>query len=495
MKVKNIFSAVGLCLAMSFTSCDKFLNVTPQDNLSGNNYWQSTDDYEKYLNGIYATFRTATMSNMFFPATGDFRCAPIRDNVGRGYLGELRNNNLKAYLSRDGSYFGFQAPTRWKPFFEMVQASNILIDQVDNDDKFLLSDADKQRYKAEAVFLRNLAYFFMVRLYGDVPYYVEAYNSTPLPRTNMLEVLDKCIADLLQVKDNLPWTFDDPSIVAVRPMRGSALILLMHMNMWRAGFTTDDPTAYYNETVRLGKELIEQNGGAYELFPLERTKEIFKGRTKEGLFEIMQNLNYGERFSIVSQFSDYVLHKPLKPSTEKAYISYESKFMEKVYPEDAVDNRKTVWFDEDIYKTDGSAQILKFTNVFANENEDENPDDNQVVFRFADAYLLTAEALAELNQYEEALTYVNVIRERAGAPIFTSRSASLRTEIFYERIREMMGEGHYFYDLVRTKKIMNPDLSLVQMGVEDFYNGAWTWPIDEAAMVDNPYMVLNNFWR
>lgn len=495
MNVKNIFSALGICLAMSLSSCEKFLNVTPQDNLSGNNYWQTTDDYEKYLNGIYATFRSATMTNMFFTGTGDFRSAPIRVNVsGRDYLTDLKNNNLKSYLSRDGSYFGFQAPTRWKPFFEMVQAANILIDQVDNDDKFLLSDSDKQRYKAEAVFLRNLAYFFMVRLYGDVPYYTEAYNSKPLPRTNMLQVLDNCIEDLLKVKDNLPWTFDDPSIVAVRPMRGSALILLMHMNMWRAGFTSDDPTPYYEETVRLGRELIEENNGSYELLPLSRTKEIFKGRTKEGLFEIMQNLNYGERFSIVAQYSDYVLHKPFKV-TDKSYICYESKFMDKIYPEDEADDRKTFWFNEDIYKTDGSMMILKFTNVFATETEDENPDDNQIVFRYADAYLMTAEALAELSRYSEALPFINVIRERAGAEPFVSSNSSLKTNIFYERIRELMGEGHYFYDMVRTKKIIDPEMVMNPIGVEDFYNGAWTWPIDESAMKDNPYMVLNNFWR
>src|SRR5690606_16814659 len=139
--------------------------------------------------------------------------------------------------------------------------------------------------------------------------------------------------------------------VAVRPMRGSALILLMHMNMWRAGFTDGDKSPYYQETFRLGDELINRNQNSYELLPLEQTKQIFKGRTKEGLFEIMQNLNYGERFSIVAQYSDYVLRRPLKPSTDRSYICYETKFMEKLYPENEIDNRKTVWFDENIYKT------------------------------------------------------------------------------------------------------------------------------------------------
>src|SRR5690606_24975940 len=169
------------------------------------------------------------------------------------------------------------------------------------------SEARNASYTAEAVFMRNLAYFFMVRLYGDVPYYTEAYNSDPLPRTSMLTVLENCIADMKAHYQNLPWTYDDPSVIAVKAMRGSAIALMMHMNMWLAGFTENDALPYYRETADLGKEIMEQNDGAYELLPLSRTKEIFKGRTKEGLFEIVQNLNFGETFHLSAPFSDYVL--------------------------------------------------------------------------------------------------------------------------------------------------------------------------------------------
>ena len=65
----------------------------------------------------------------------------------------------------------------------------------------------------------------------------------------------------------------------------------------------------------------------------------------------------------------------------------------------------------------------------AKETEDENPDDNQIVFRYADAYLMTAEALAELGRYSEALPFINVIRERAGAEPFVSSNSSLKTNI------------------------------------------------------------------
>ena len=479
----------------TFSGCKEFLNVVPVDNLSGNNFWKSKADVEAYTAGIYSRFRQATMSNMFFPATGDMRGAPIKANVGgREYIGELRNNDLKRYVARGEGFFTFNKPTKWNDFYHMIQSANILYEQMDRLEPGIIGEADRVKYRAEAVFLRNLAYFFMIRLYGDVPYYTNAYNSDPLPRMNMLEVLDNCIADLEKVKEDLPWTFDDPSIVAIRAMRGGAIALLMHMNMWRAGFSNDDKAPFYEATAKLGLEILA-NPNAYELLPLERTKEIFKGRTKEGLFEILQSLNYGERFHISSQFSDYVLHYPNK-ITVNSYVSYDAKFLEdKLYARTDVDERKTLWFDEDIYNTQGKMQLLKFVNIFAEEGEDQNPDDNQVIFRYSDVILLHAEALAELNRDEEARAAVNMVRRRANATEFVTGGKDLKDDIYWERCRELMGEGHYFYDLVRTKKAINSDYSFAPIGVDAFYRGAWTWPIDESALKDNPFMVLNNYWR
>ena len=60
--------------------------------------------------------------------------------------------------------------------------------------------------------MRGLAYFFLVRNFGDVPYYTDAYHQEPLPRTNMVTVLKNIAADLNQILVDdpdvtcLPWT-------------------------------------------------------------------------------------------------------------------------------------------------------------------------------------------------------------------------------------------------------------------------------------------------
>lgn len=492
-----LLSIITLCLA----GCGKdFLNVTPKEDLSGNNYWKSEQDAEQFLIGIYAAFRDATMTRMFFPATGDLRCAPINrtsatSGEDRDYLSYLRANLMNATLEDRFDFFGFKEIIKWDAFYKMVQLANIVVYEMDQLEPEILAPDKKAQYQAEAVFLRNLAYFFMVRLYGDVPYYTEAYHSEAIGRLDMVTVLTLGLEDMAAHYQNLPWTYDDPSIVGNRAMRGSAIALMMHMNMWIAGFTSQDPAPFYEAVAALGKEIMEENQGAYELLSLERTKEIFKGRTKEGLFEITQNLNYGETFHLSAPFSDYVLRFPNKVTT-RSYIYYDNKFMEELYPLNAVDERQSVWFDEYLYNTDGMMQMLKFSNIFMEEGEDYNPDDNQIVFRYADAILLRAEALAELGRDGEAKTVVNVIRARAQADLATSEVGDeLKDFIWWERTRELMGEGHFFYDLVRTRKVVNSKYTAAPINVDAFNRGAWTWPIHPDALKNNPYMTLNTYWN
>lgn len=508
--MKRIFIGLSIIGTLLISSCGKeFLNVSPKDSLTGNNYWKSESDVDKFIVGIYKTFRLATMGSssaspgrIFFPGTGDFRCAPISrtsqsSGSARNYLTHLRNNNINALFHSDFDYFGFKMLTKWDDFYKMVQAANIVYYEMDNMEPGLISENSIARYKAEAVFLRNLAYFFMVRQYGDIPYYTEAYHSKAIGRTNMVSVLQNLSEDLKQHYKNLPWTYEDPSIVGNRAMRGAAITLMMHINMWIAGFTNNDKEIYYNNVVTLGEEIMNQNNGAYQLLPLQNTKEIFKGRTKEGLFEIVQNLNYGETFSITAPYADYFLRYPNKNiAIQRSYLYYDPKFMEELYPIAVQDRRKEVWYDENIYNTSGLMQCLKFLNVFNEEGEDYNPDDNQVVFRYADPILLRAEALAELNRDSEAREIVNIVRNRSfAAPAVTETGEELKDFIWWERVRELIGEGHFYYDLVRTKKVLNSKYTTATMSVDVYNRGGWTWPIDPQALKNNPYMTLNNFWN
>lgn len=519
MKRIVIYIITGASLLIA--SCGKeFLTVRPIEDLTGNNYWQTKNDVDMFVQGLYGNFRNATMDHAFFPSTGDFRCAPIVRTSGSNgasafmnHLTFLKNNDLNGLFAQywattrlysgggvdaeNSDYFGFKNIRNWSRFYQLIQKSNIAIYEINRLESGIVSDAEQKRFIAESVFLRNLSYFFLVRLFGDVPYYTEAYFSDAIGRSPMLTVLENIYQDMAAHYKDLPWTYEDPTIVGNKANRGGAIALMMHINMWLAGFSETNKTQFYQRVADLGRELVEENQGAYQLLSLEQTKQIFKGRTKEGLFEIVQNYNYNELFHLSATYADYVLRAPYKYATiTRSYIHYESSFMKEMYPEDASDARKTFWF-EDIYATNGDFVCLKYTNVFADENnEDNNPDDNQIVFRYADAILLRAEALAELGQEDEARNMLNTVRSRANATLIESVSGEdLKDAIWWERVRELLGEGHFFYDLVRTRKVLNSDYTSATMSVSAFGQRAWTWPIDDEAFVNNPYMTPNSYWN
>lgn len=515
MKRLSIF-IVAAVVAFSNYGCKKFLNVNPQSDLSGNNFWRNEADVERYVNGLYELFRESVFRQdmtaaagsddlPFFAWSGDMRGAPVVQNspANRAYIGALSSNSMNTVvrnLSGDYSNF-FRAIrfTQWDRFFKVIASANIAVDRIPGVSDPSLSDEDKKRYVAEAVFIRNITYFFMVRLWGDVPYYTVPYFDGKLARINQVTVLNSCLADLGEVEKDLPWTYSDPTKIAVRGMRGSAIVLMMHMNMWLAGFDAGNANAYYTATNSLANELRTQNNGAYQLLPLSQTKVIFKGRSKEGLFEIPQNVNYGESFGYC-QFSDNVLYAPYKNyQVTTSYLSYQSNFMQKIFPSAISDLRKTYWYDPTNMYSGGNKFIMyKFANVYANQNADDvNPDDNQTVFRLPDVYLLQAEALYKLGREDSARAAVNVVRNRAQASAITSTGNTLEDDIFYERCREFMGEGLYWYDVVRTRRIVNPDYAFgYHCTVSQFAAGAWTWPLDAATVqAGNPLITVNTYWQ
>jgi hypothetical protein len=512
--MRNLVLIIGTMLMLATgTGCKKYLSLDPPNDLSGNNFWRNRADVEAFTNGNYELLRKAvTRGNLtvgagidefpFFIFSGDFRGAPVRygSNIwGRTYILNLAANNLRTMFNSQDAWFGIWNMPRfrqWDRFYRVIASANIAYDRVDGVQDPNLTEEMKKAYKAEAVFLRNFCYFLLVRQYGDVPYYVEPYFAGPLKRENMVSVLRKCRDDLSAVVNDLPWTYNDPVYVAVRAMRGSAIALLMHINMWLASFDQTNSTLYYEDVDRLGDQIRLENNGAYELLPLERTGEIFKGRSKEGLFEIPQNKNYNESFGW-STYYDHVKYDDRQPNNYP-YISYDPGFMEEVFPMGLPDKRARLWFREaTIYAGDARFRMNKFlisTDPAALDGF--GFDASQTVFRYSDAILLQAEALAELGRADKAREVVNIIRTRAEAQPINSVGTELRHDIFMERCRELMGEGHYWYDVVRTRRIIDNEYRFgYKCTVEQYRAGCWTWPIDPSALVNNPGMTLNAYWQ
>ncbi len=516
--MKKIFIIAAVFFIALGSGCKKFLNVDSLDSLSGNNFWKTRQDMESFTREVYRLFREGVAIRSGLIMVGDLRCMPVGPGAypPRGDFSLLANNQIKTLVTTKreqnnvDTYWQLHGAWDyigdWSPIYKVVQSANILFDKAPSvkASDASITDAMVKRYQAEAVFMRCVSYFFMIRLFGDVPYYTDAYNDAPLPRTRDVEVAKACLAELEAYKEYLPWTPDDPANRAVRAMRGSALALEMYFNMWLAGIDPTNAKSYYEETDRLGDEL--RSSGAYRLLPLSDIALVFAGRSEEGLFEVPQNVNYGDVLGNIRRtFTGAVLHYPyiqLNENSSKSELTYTNGYLKKLYPDDVTDGRKTKWFDKNIYNEDGTMQCFKFFNLALGENNTTASLSNYfIIFRYAGTLLLQAEALANLDKgSSKAKTLLNEVRTRAGADAFIGGNAGADVEnelgdaIFWEERRELIGEGHAYYDMVRTRKVYDPKYCDRPILYGNFVRGAWTWPINAKALVNNPYMTLNTYW-
>lgn len=524
MRYRNIFLLSAMTLVVFlFSGCN--LVVDDEDHLPGDEFWTGPkENAEAFCLSIYNNLREATImeSGLFF-VSGDLRCAPITNLKTNDWMYMVTQNDMSGAKSKlDNGNWGVNNSTRWNfaaiydwaNFYKVIQGANILIREVDGMNS--LSAEEKQGYKAEGVFLRNLTYFFLVRLFGDVPYYTDAYNATPLPRTPMLTVLHNCLNDMQTVLDAdpnaiaLPW-----SNVPKRASRGSMLALMMHINMWLAQFDKVNKSTYYQEVVRLAETNSWVTGDDYyHLVPIEQTATLFKGGSSESIFDIVQNIPSGEIFPARNMWSYYVVYEIFK--RENPSCEYDVEFLQKLYPAEETDQRKIYWFNNMEYDEDGNiitekaveesttlkqvhVEIVKELNEDASSSQLIVNSGNYIVFRLADMILLYAEALNNIGEIEKSLQQLNRIRNRAGATLVESAS-NLDDAIYWERVRELMGEGQYFYDLVRTGKLCEMEYTLFgESGYREtkanFYQKSWTWPIANNSLINNPNVSKNNYWE
>lgn len=534
--MKKYIICLFITISFSQYGCKKFLSITPIDKLTGNNFYRSKEDIETNITDMYGQLFEKYTRTSFAGATGEFRSGEVipaaqggEGRAGSARIGghkratpdprgntdkqtipytEVNDRLLLEALDRSRGWRGynFSDLTRWDEYYRVIQAANLLVSKVAEGIPGLSAE-DSKRYDAEARFIRCFCYFQMVRLYGDVVYYTDAYQKDPLPRENMVSVINKCIADLKDPRNNLPLVFTDPSLKGVRATRGAAIGLLMNMYMWNAGFDIPNRNKYYQETAALGEEIMKSN--AFRLLPLSEWATVVKGRSDESLFELFRTLNYNtnldnpyEQANAYSPFGDAFIHFPYKQpeyTHRYSFSVFTSEYMKKLYPDEG-DQRLPIWFVAPFDQNAETFQLRKFAlNTFADANNpllDLNPDNTYMIFRYADAILLRAEALANLGKEAEAITVLNVIRARAQAPLYPSGSAdkNLKDAIFLERAKELMGEGSRYFDLVRTKRIFSTEWTDNPLSADKFNRGGWTWPIDASALINNPYMKLNSYW-
>lgn len=185
------------------TSCvSDLLDQTPTSELSSDLFWKTTEDATSALHGVYNATRTFFHKEYVWDTASDIMWGDVRNP----YNG----------IWQPSANVGSNNETYWKNAYQVINRANYVLENVYkmldryHDEK---NQTTLKRIKGELYFLRALAYFRLIDLWGDVPFYTHTLNGNDeafsISRTPRAVIKDSILKDLDYAKINVPIKIAD----------------------------------------------------------------------------------------------------------------------------------------------------------------------------------------------------------------------------------------------------------------------------------------------
>jgi len=444
LKNRIIFTLVAF---IAISCSDDFVNAN-SENESADNYFNSEEDYQQALIGTYDLLQSTYLNVLIGEIASDNTLAggeSANDVIGLQEIDLMTHTPVNQQL-RDV----------WGWMFAGVNRANYIIQYQDKTDF-----EGKNQVIAQARFLRAYYYFELVKFFGDVPLFVdkplEYGEQFSIPRTPKAEVYDQIEADLIFAAENLPATQAQTG----RVTSGAANALLGKAYLFQDQFA-EAATAL--EKVISGPYMLRRR--LYIIFEPE-------GQNGKGsVFEIQYTDEEGAGFECL-QCSEGNVAVGFQGIRNYTGPLFDSGFSFNIPVQDVVDAFEPGDIRKDVAILDivafaaqtgatygeGYKHTGYFNRKYLPRKGDLNTGDanltnpnNYRAIRFADVLLMAAEANYKKSPANEAQAriYLNRVRERANLEPVVFSGASLLDQIYQDRRSELVGEGHRFFDLVRT---------------------------------------------
>lgn len=427
--MKKIVSIILSGLAM--VSCVDTV-LLPESKTVEEDFWQTKSDVNMMVNGAYASMAGKDLQQRLVVWTS--RSDELNVNAA------LSNSNLNQIYSANIQTTNSYA--NWSNLYDVINDCNLVIEKsaavMDIDPNYL--EGDHLNNVGQMKALRALCYFYLVRVFRDVPLILEPYTLSSqemsIPQSAPSVVIDQIIADLEEVKDNVLSTQSLSDWTRCGYFtRDGVYALLADVYLWKASIYGDincyDKCIACCERIRVNREAASMGKGqgsmlpsmtefdddGFDLNPYYNYFDIFTtlgGNDDESLFELQSTNNEGlcivynkhKNNSNLPQF--YTNSVYAKVSAGDNYVFNHANYI------------KDVRGFESVYSFNGGEEegfaIRKFVAesrlTFMNEDEltaqikidrNYNPyDQNWIFYRVTDVMLMKAEAMAQ-----KALLYAN----------------------------------------------------------------------------------------
>ncbi len=456
MKTKILLLYICWLVLFVSASCKReFLETSPTDRISQENFWRQEKDGIFAVNAVYTSLDVFRM----------FGFEACSDNA------TTAKTWTDSYQVANGSFnsswpWVYEA---WRDGYRGIRKANDVIaniDRISNMDENL-----RKRLKAEARVLRAFVYNLLINLYGDVPLITEpitVVDDAQAPREAKSNITAFIIDDLNAAIPDLPVKYTNNNDIG-RITKGAAYALMARVYLWQNDFENARNAA---------QEVI--NLGVYDLLP--KYSELFTYENENNIEVILDN-----QFMPVNRMHNSF--QVLGPRSSEGLSNYvPTRELVDAYDEKDSRRRSTILFpgdvnpyeegnvifnptpgsrtpDEATVSYDATATGYHYKKYVLKEDREFNTrcHINLVQIRYADVLLMFAEADNEVNgPTQAAYDAINSIRNRAnnerqeGQTGLLENYAGLTKEEFREAIRnerrvELAGEGLRYFDILRWR--------------------------------------------
>lgn len=447
--MRNIFKTFIILLALGCgASCslkeDTSVIVNPED------FYQNEAQIKASVRGLYRHMNNIFDLRYFVAVEGATDIASTNGSAQKDAKLEINPSSPGA-----GTHV-------WQRCYYGVKEALASLDGIE---KSPVEESIKVKYKGEVEIMLAHYYYILTSFYGDVPFYLDFIETDE--DINRVAKLGRMPADetratlIKMLKESMPLMDQVRSCDVPENHAGAAVgwMLIAKMAAWNEDWL---------EVIDACKHL-EAIYGDLNQYPYSDV--MFRNKnTPESILEIQHEyveggINYITPSSLA--ISAVCLPYPKTAGTDiydgvnipeigtKATcytpVRPTSYFKNTICSSAKTDSRASYNMSKGYgdMKFNGSRVWMgpKFWCPGVYQNKDNN---NYKVFRYADAVLLLSEAYCELGDFTESVRYLNMVKERAGAQVYTFQTqVRLRGEIRDERARELFGEFGRKYDLVR----------------------------------------------
>lgn len=493
----------AILLQGSLSSCSDKLNIKSGEVASETLQWSSISDTKASLLGTYGLLRAALLENNSHWMYGELRSGDLV-SYSRADLNAINNNNLKS------SYPLIKDLTNWRRFYAVINAASVFIERAPEvlakDSRY--TELNLKTDIAQARAIRAFTYFYMVRIWGDVPLITKSFDDGSFvqrPRNDQRAVLNFAETELLAAVEDLQYGYGFSMAEYYGETNGywrkilfnklTAYAVLAHISAWQGKYINVDAYTEFimNNYTRIGIGYITS------ISNLVGIRGIFSNNFESGqLLSIPGSYNYGEA-TATGHIEQLTLADPII-SKQRPDIYVPKDSIVNIFS-DINDTRFGIdtisGLTRTNYFTNYSGEIPIFSKIKI--IRDGVADGSYAVFgsnliftRLEEIALLRAEALAVLGNRDGAIALLNRVKINRGTRGYSVITTTpLIDEIFNERRRELMGEGWRWYDQIRHNKLKAKSAKVIDLINKD---GIY-WPIATEVLNKNSALTQNTYWK